>query len=340
LAYAPNGSRVYAAYWSYDDSEFSGSSIVVTSSDDKGATWQRPVVALSEPWAYYGSPRIATPLDESESRWIYLTGRLSYGDPSGDFVFTRSADFGGTWSAPQSLGGWTSEWSIGLTGGTVAGGKAGEVLVAGPGTSDYGSTRDVWVARSQDHGGKFVTVVAAKEYPYSVDVKIGDRGAAHVVYQEPWLAEDDFGDIKYIWSPGPPYTAWSKPITVNDDDAERSQSNPSLTTQKCGASTVLHLVWEDARLRPKADCYNDGYSYDCYWDVFYARKIAKSGASWSKNVRVSGKSSLTGLDMYPDVAASQGRAVAVWNDRRDKTDPYDYESDAYASGILSGVSCP
>ena len=69
---------------------------------------------------------------------------------------------------------------------------------------------------------------------------------------------DDYADtdIGYIWSPGPPYTTWSKPVTVNDDGAGRTQSNPSLATQKCGAFTVLHLVWEDARLRPMADCYN------------------------------------------------------------------------------------
>jgi hypothetical protein len=89
-----------------------------------------------------------------------------------------------------------------------------------------------------------------------------------------------------------------------------------------------------------ADCYDQGSSFDCYWDVFYARKIAKPGAGWSKNVRVSGKSSLTGQTMSPDVAASQGGVISAWTDRRDNTDPYDYETDAYASRILSGVSCP
>ena len=57
-------------------------------------------------------------------------------------------------------------------------------------------------------------------------------------------------------------------------------------------------------------------------------------------MRVSGKSSFTGQDMSPDVTAGQGSVVTVWNDRRDKTDFYDYETDAYASGILSGVTCP
>jgi hypothetical protein len=341
LAYAPDGKRVYAAY---SDGGILNWSIVASSSEDNGATWLPPVLVLKaaeDGLFYYRSVRITTPLDESESRWIYMTAVEKYQSPGGWFIFTRSADFGATWSKPQGLGWWGSSSEYGLQGGAVAGGKAGEVLVAGPGVDEF-YRWGAWVKRSQNHGGKFVTVVAATENPESVDVKIGYKGAAHVVYQRYVDRPYDYGDIAYIWSPGPPYTTWSKPVTVNDDGAGRSQYNPSLTAQKCGASTVLHLVWEDARLRPMADCYNQGSSFDCYWDVLYARKIAKPGAVWSKNVRVSGKPSLTGdyVSPSPDVAASQGRVVTVWTDRRDNTDVDDYETDVYASGILSGVTCP
>ena len=283
LAYAPNGKRVYAAYFAYVDSPYYGS-VVVSHSDDNGATWLPPVVALrgdeSRGFSYH-SPRIATPLDESESRWIYLTGVQDYDDPSGSFHFTRSADFGATWSTPRSFGWWDSESASGLNRGTVAGGKAGEVLVAGRGTyypdPNYGQS-GVLVRRSHDHGASFDDEVVAATEPSSgaPDVKIGHKGAAHIVYTRYPEGPNDDGDIEYIWSPGPPYTAWSKPVTVNDDSQGRSQFNPSLATQKCGASTVLHLVWEDARLRPMAppDDHNSGF-HDHYWDVFYARKIAK-----------------------------------------------------------------
>lgn len=347
VAYAPNGKRVYAAYSdNYSEEGHYGGSIVVnssedivvSSSEDNGATWRRPVIALKgdlENYSY-ATPRIATPLDEIESRWIYVTGLRAYHNPSGSFDFTRSADAGATWSTPKDLGGWTSMSEIDMVRGNVAGGKAGEVLVAGGGIYGPYLEAAVLVARSHNHWVSFdPEVAAATEYPTSApDVKIGHKGAAHIVYAR-WESGDS-GDIRYIWSPGPPYTTWSEPVTVNDDGARRSQAGPSLATQRCGAFTVLHLVWEDPRLRPMADCFNDGFARDCYWDVFYARKVAKSGAGWSKNVRVSGKSSLTGGDgaLSPDVAASQGRAFAVWADRRDG------ETDAYGSEILSGVTCP
>lgn len=167
----------------------------------------------------------------------------------------------------------------------------------------------------------------------ATSVKIGHQGAAHLVYGREG-GQGDAGDIEYIWSPGPPYTTWSQPVTVNDDALPRTQHSPSLATQKCGASTILHLVWQDERLSPATDP-------DRYADIFYARKIAKNGAAWSKNVRVSGKSSLTSFAMFPGLAASQGRVFAAWTDHSDKTDSdYDYETDVYGSGILSGVSCP
>ena len=77
---------------------------------------------------------------------------------------------------------------------------------------------------------------------------------------------------------------------------------------------------------------------------FYARKVAKPGKVWSKNVRISDASSLADNSSYyvkkaPEIAVSAGRLFATWTDRRDNTNPDDHETDVYGSGILSGVAC-
>jgi hypothetical protein len=213
----------------------------------------------------------------------------------------------------------------------LAAGQGGEILVAWVNNDNA----TIEVVRSRNHGAAFAprTIAATDAVAYGLgpDIKIGDKGAAHVVYDRVAPLPDDAGDIGYLWSPGPPYTTWSKPVTVNHDGSARRQFSPLLSAQRCGASTILHVIWEDTRLSP-----TDTYSY---WDVFYARKVTKPGAGWSKNIRVSDKSSYYGI-FTGGIAASRGRVFAAWNDRRDKTDPQDYETDVYGSSILSGVTCP
>ena len=140
--------------------------------------------------------------------------------------------------------------------------------------------------------------------------------------------QTDASDVEYTWSPRPPYTTWSKPVIVSSDGPNHRNSAPSLATQQCGGATVLHLVWEDSAKTVSGPP----------WNVFYARKIAKTGAVWSKSIRVSDQPSFgEGLSVFgvlhPDLAVSQGRPFAIWTAWPDQTN----KTDVYGSGILSGV---
>jgi hypothetical protein len=284
---------------------------------------------------------LATPLREADSNWVYIIANTEVSE--GSFLgidFASSTDYGQTWAAPQSIA--TGNRSLyPISGGKIAGGLGGEVLVAFL-KQWYAADctgEAIQVRRSGNHGATFGPTVNAATHAHpecvysSSDIKIGHQGAAHLVYGRNGDGAGGVGDIQYIWSPGVPYTTWSQPVIVNDDGLSRTHGSPSLAMQKCGTSTILHVVWQDARLSPTV-------VPDRHWDVFYARKIAKPGAGWSKNVRVSGKSSLAPAWMVPDMAVSQGRVFVAWTDRRDKTDLRDYETDVYGSGTLSGITCP
>jgi hypothetical protein len=96
VAYAPDGSRVYYAYMDiFSQLTFPGGrptimerfDILVSHSDDNGATFSAPVVALAgqtvivqfnpfqivQPGFDYDKPWINTPVDAGESNWVYVT---------------------------------------------------------------------------------------------------------------------------------------------------------------------------------------------------------------------------------------------------------------------------
>jgi hypothetical protein len=333
VAYAPDGKRVYAAY---TDGPI-GSSVLVSSSTDDGATWQKPAVAIEDPYGdrSFFSPSIATPLRESDAKRVYLTVQSSFGNPGRNISFSRSDDRGLTWGSARGIAGGNSENRVG--GGQVAGGIGGEVLI-----SWFEDERapdlipGFWIIRSPDHGTNFDPPVrVATDYAgFASDVKIGRAGVAHLVYERRSRRPlKDFGDIGYTWSP-PPYTTWAAPVTISDAARPREQVEPSLVVEPCGSGSLLHVIWWDNRLSPSSDP-------DRLSDIYYTRKLARTGAAWSPNLRISNRSSLTDFRSReaPEIAAGAGRLFATWTDRRDKTDPNDHETDVYGSGILSGVSC-
>jgi hypothetical protein len=218
-----------------------------------------------------------------------------------------------------------------VVGTSIAGGLTSGVLVAWTEKNDDEGTTAVKMLSSKDHGATFGAAVKAGTFASfeAPDIKIGPGGVAHIVYG---LDTGHGSDVGYVWS-GSPYTAWSKPVTVNDGPPQIGQ--PLIITQTCGTSTVLHVVWNDTRLSPAK-------SPGTYHDVFYTRKLARRGVEWSKSTRVSGRSSVYSpyYRMSPQVAVSRDRLFATWTDRRDNADPNSDEADLYGSGILSGVTCP
>ncbi|MFO1152852.1 MAG: sialidase family protein [Rhodospirillales bacterium] len=208
VAYAPDGGAVYAAYSIYVDDENRG--VVVTRSNDDGATWaDPPVVALAESGRYFFAPRLAVSLARADAQWVYLLAKreLDFG-PIASIAVSRSDDRGVTWAPPSVVAAW-DEVSDGSA--TLAGGIGGDVLLAwsvGEGTQKPGQIN---VMLSRDHAGHFGPAAVATDeisgISGSFDVKIGAKGTAHIVFDRRPQKPTDGTDIGYAWG-ARPYTAW------------------------------------------------------------------------------------------------------------------------------------
>jgi hypothetical protein len=380
LAYNADGSRVYYAYLDIrgvrPDGDFD---ILVSYSDDDGKSWSAPVVALDGGGGLtYDKPWIGTPHDEAN--YVYVTAtRFGGGDSfTCDIVFTRSADSGRSYAAPDILDSSGSD-GCDAQGSRPAGGTGGEVLVAwyqdGPDDTFVGSF-EIRTRRSADHGATFdETVVAARDDselqfrlgPFGFyhrwwggmwpDLELGPRGDAHIVYTHdpvPGSATAEEGDIRYITSSGPPHTTWSAPVTINDDGLERAQGYPAIEIEHEGGATTVHAIWEDHRTSPNAEIdffFRD--SSNRLYDMFYAR-LTPGASGWTRNIRISETSSVSDsgffgqpffIGDYNDLTVSN-KLYAVWTDRRDKSaDLFDFgvedpEDDVYGGAIIAGGAAP
>jgi hypothetical protein len=209
IVYAPNGARVYYAYMDIRATTTSGPSgtfvtqdldIVVSHSDDDGATWAAPVVALDgdpftirvnplpqilvDPGFVYDKPWIGTARDAGDSEFVYVTAtrfRQSLpGLPPNAIAFARSADGGFTWSSPTILDSGTDAApgapAIVVQGSRPAGGSDGEVLVgwyhSGPDGFLNGQFQ-IRTRRSGDRGTTWDPVVVAASELYELRFFLG-----------------------------------------------------------------------------------------------------------------------------------------------------------------------
>lgn len=346
VTWAPDGSRVYAAYsyritykdkWGQLWTKETGA--LLSSSTDAGATWSAPRMAAKYTSEYdvLLGLKLATPLSASDSRWLYLLIN-GFADDDDWFVFTRSGDRGQTWATPTFLAA-TNNWT-GVTTPSMAGGLGGEVLV----TWGYSTCPDficppdeIQVNRSSNYGASFRwnfsnyherIVAVPGAYGYT-SVAFGAGGVAHIVYTaDSWQSSPgaDPGTY-YVFSNKAPYTTWSAPIALHDNMSADNFYSPALTVSACGSGTsVLHAGWLDDRASPGK------------FNVFYTRKVARTGELWSTTLRVSGTSPLY-FDypvFSPSLAAGLGTAIGVWGQDWEFNEP----RPVWSSRIDSGVSCP
>jgi hypothetical protein len=202
LAYAPDGIRVYYAYMDIKQivvpvpasmppqldvtQDFD---ILVSYSDDDGATWTGPVVALNgDPATFrviaatgvvvsvsdmgfvYDKPWIGTHIDESESGWVYVTAtRFNNFNPPpfppSAIAFTRSPTKATGWSGPVILDtGSTAAPGVVVQGSRPTGGIEGDVLVAWYQSGSDGfltGSFNIRVRHSSDHGTTWGPIVNA-----------------------------------------------------------------------------------------------------------------------------------------------------------------------------------
>jgi hypothetical protein len=202
LAYAPDGSRAYYSYMDIktvtDLTNFPAFftrtfdwDIVVSHSDDNGATWSAPHIALNaDPYTVTFTPCPVPPfppgsycgvitdpgyafdknwvgahIDEENNNWVYVSATRFDTPGFSNIVSAGSADQGLTWGAPvvHDSGNATTV----VQGSRPKGGVGGEVLVVW-----YHSGTDGWLTgnfqirtrRSPDHGATWESrVVAAND---------------------------------------------------------------------------------------------------------------------------------------------------------------------------------
>ncbi len=319
LTWAPDGTRVYAAYLRADVTTLQQKAVVSVSTD-KGATWSTPKKVQSSS-GFDHFVRLATPLQSENSEWLYFVS-LQY--PT--VYFSRSNDQGKTWSALQQLitcGGRDEYASYP----SIAGGPGGEILVSW-GSNYCGDTAaQIEVRRSSNFGGSFSpAVVAVPGNGGRTAIAFGTGGAAHLVY-----IKDEYGNDgpNYVFSTKAPYSSWSSPVRLNNNSSVSGISAPVLSVSPCSSSaSILHVAWLDERLGSGK------------YNLYYTRKVARTGEDWSPDLRVSATTLASdpgyGYGLEPGLAAGGATAIGLWGQGSE----FDGPRPVRASRIAPGVSCP
>jgi hypothetical protein len=365
LAYAPDGSRVFYAYMDIKPGDFD---ILVSYSEDNGATWNGPFIALNAvPFVFiYDKPWIGTPDDDADFVYVTATRFDVTGVGFCHIVFTRSTNGGTAYGAPQTLDMSTAGCGVGpspvVQGSRPTGAKQGDVVAAW-----YHSGADGWlngsfnirIRYSADFGATFGPIVTAvtdaseaqffkgpvfcyeRWWPVMFpDVEIDPGGGGHLAYTHdpvPGQANAEEGNIRYVESEGPPYTSWSAPTTVNDDGTISAQGFVALDikAEGTGQSAKPHATWVDHRLplqlvsAPQCPFFPDIENLE--YDIFYS---TRQGQDWRPNVRVTDQASLSDFIFagdYNDLTPTNGGLFTVFTDRRDKRSIFDLEDDIWGS---------
>ena len=381
VQYSPDGSRVYFAYMDIKDDDFD---ILVSYSDDNGATWHGPFVALKGvSGAFsYDKPWIGAPLDDS--RYLYVTAtRFDDGPGPCHIAFSRSTNANSespTFEPPKILDSSGGPCGLGpspvVQGSRPSGGKNGALIVAWYNSGDDGwllNSFQIRSAYSADYGATFAPISVAatdtSEAPFYLgpthcserwwgaamfpDVEIDSNGSANIVYAHdptfnptPTDPDAESGDIRYVTSATAPYTAWSAPITVNDN-GQGAQGMAALDTQTqgTGQSATLHAQWLDTRLSAgeggPPQCAGDPGAQNLHYDMFYSQK--PYGQGWKPNVRMSDTSSVSDfmfLGDYTDLSVSNGSLFGVWTDRRRQVSIFNRQDDIWGSRVIVTSGTP
>jgi hypothetical protein len=297
LAYAPDGSRVYYAYMDIKESHFD---IVVSYSDDDGATWKGPIVALSNPVADYDKPWIGTHVpvvgDSDDGRkddnrrqrntgWVYISAtRFDFSGPC-HIDFARSANMGTTWSSPQTLdtsGGFCGQPVV-VQGSRPNGGVGGDVLVAW-----YHSGVDGWLNGSfqvrtrfsSNNGAAFGPITIAATDSFELPFWLGPSAFYHrwwlAMFPDVEIAPDGSAHILYTHDPEPGsetaedgdirYLGSARPYTAwsapttVNDDGSGKAQGLATLEANVHRGRTLYAIWEDHRESP-----NDNFKYDVFW---------------------------------------------------------------------------
>jgi hypothetical protein len=322
IRWAPDGSKVYATYISYNPGAGT-SNIVVTKSTNNGVSWSTPVIAIpgsttrftDKPWA-----DVHTFVNSSNTQnRLYVTATLFDSDGSIHIGFASSNNGGASFGTVKILADSTTGVPV-LQGSRPIGGKsisstAGDVLVCWYNSDADGFLTGSFSNRcrySANYGSTFNSEITSFEsstyglfeIPFFLGPNLefhrwwggmfpsmiitGD-GAAHMVFTADPVdpnanpATSEDGDIFYFNSV-PPYTTWSPPTKLNDDFSFEAQGFPTITAKLLPNGYSLVATWEDHRNSPFVvpTGYNCGSNGNAL-NCFYDTYSAQTNPSFSSS---------------------------------------------------------
>lgn len=322
VTYSADGSRLYAAYTYLKPVSSSLTfAVAVGVSLDEGATWSAKsafsVGSVSDDWGFVDLRLVAQP----DGSRLYMVE--NFRGVHGRFVyFASSPDQGLSWAPIKLIAVAFPDEGTDLHDVALAAGRRGNVLIA-YGWSEVSSSFDftLQVARSADYGASFL-YGTAERYSSSVDdgslelsqpdIKIGQLGTAHLVYDKGSNA------ILYKYSL-PPYNTWSAaPARLDDEISAAELSEPRLAVGACGQASVLHATWVQNRTGTG--------------NILYTRKVAQTGSAWSDPLKVGKSNYRLGGNELAGVGA---KAFSIW-----QASVPPGNSTMFGSRVWSGVTCP
>jgi len=356
VRYAPNSSYVYAVYLSVR-SDLSASDVMITRSNNNGATWQTPKVVFAA--GDYDGDGFNDMLDacwvdvhtypntSSARSYAYVTATVIEHDGGSRVLFRRVLSYGLTVDAAFTYASVDSPALV--QGARAVGGLGGDVLIvywfAASGVS---STSDFLIryASSANFGLSFPNVGDAVQTVFQLPQFLGPNGAYHSWWQGMWPSvamttsgvayvtyaydpevgsdTDEDGDIAAIRSPRP-YTSWTPQEVIFE---EHAQGFPTVATKKTAGGCFLMLAWEDHHLSTAGD----NELYDIYG--FYPETGIWSHPALFRINEFSSHSSDLFVGDHIDSGASalttERIIQVIWTDRSDKATTTDHETDVYS----------
>jgi hypothetical protein len=333
---------------------------------DTGEETFVPGFEYDKPWIGTHVPAGNGDDDRGNGNWVFVTAtrfEANFSDEVADecrIDFARSDSRGTTWEAPQTLDSSVGGCAIPIVvqGSRPNGGLRGDVLVAWyhSGTDGFRSgSFNIRTRYSADNGASFQPVVVAATDSFELplflgpafsyhrwwgamfpDVEIAPNGTGHIVYTHDPVrgSGTEDGNIRYVGAAGTPYSTWSAPVTVNDDNSGKAQGWATLEAGVENGKTVLYALWEDHRRSSR-----DNLEYD----VFSAKRTG-TGA-WSANRRITDQKSRSDfifLGDYFDITIVGGGGddpsfvYGVWTDRRDEPTEFDFDDDVWGARVSGG----
>jgi len=296
--------------------------ILFCRSMDNGVTWTAPTPLNTNAVSDGGSDNYAQLTTDGQGNWVAVWH--SSDDLGGtigtdqDILFTRSTDYGSTWTAPAPLntnaatdsghdsacqlttdgqGNWLAVWeSYDDLGGTI------------------GTDKDVLFSRSVDDGTTWTAPLPLNTNGVS-DSGYDARPQLTADTQGNWVAlwysDDDLGgaigtDADVLFSRSTDNGAtWTAPLALNTNAASDSADDlqPQLTTD--GQGNWL-AVW------------GSGEAFVTDFDILFSHST-DSGAIWSDPAALNTNAAIdSGYDTYPQLTTDgQGNWVAVWRSNDD-----------------------